>query len=157
MRAWKAQNRSHLNAYQRAWKAQNPDRPEQLARQRGRHQRYRAQNREQDNAYRLNRRHGFLTGDEKAVMWQAQGGRCYLCGHKMILGREHIDHDHSCCPKDRSCAVCRRGLACKECNVAIGHAGDDPERLRRMADALEAAKLAFSARKAASGPHRLPL
>jgi hypothetical protein len=149
MQAWKKLNRARLNDYQRTWKAGNPDRPEQLAKQRARHRQYRAQNREQDNAYRLCRRHGF-SADDKAAMWQAQDGRCYLCGQEMIPGREHVDHDHSCCPRDRSCGICRRGLACKECNVAIGHAGDDPERLRRMADALEAAQLAFKARVAAT-------
>jgi hypothetical protein len=86
-------------------------------------------------------------------MWQAQNGCCYLCGEELDPKTEavHLDHDHSCCPPIRSCRTCRRGLTHRRCNVAIGLAGDDPARLRRMADALEAAQLAFRQRQATSG------
>jgi hypothetical protein len=75
-------------------------------------------------------------------LWNAQNGKCYLCGdpldpetHRAI----HLDHDHRCCKLGRSCERCRRGLACKDCNLVIGHAQDDPARLRRIAAALESA------------------
>lgn len=75
-------------------------------------------------------------------LWDAQDGRCYLCTDELDsedTRRVHADHDHSCCPPTRSCAKCRRGLACNACNVAIGYARDDPDRLRRIADNLEVA------------------
>lgn len=87
-------------------------------------------------------RHGRDWDELFAELWQAQDGKCYLCGNP--LDREkvravHLDHDHSCCKLGYSCAVCRRGLACYNCNACIGHANDDPERLRRIADNLEKA------------------
>lgn len=84
-------------------------------------------------------------------LWEAQEGRCYLCGDPLDpdgYRTIHLDHDHACCPKGRSCAKCRRGLACKPCNVLIGHAKDDPDRLRRIADNLECANAGVRERMA---------
>ena len=87
------------------------------------------------------KRHGCDWNDEFARLWQAQDGKCYLC--EGPLGPDqadcHVDHDHSCCPSGRSCEKCRRGLAHPLCNWIVGYAGDDPDRLRRIADNLEAA------------------
>ena len=81
-------------------------------------------------------KHG-LTWADKAAIAAEQGG-CALCprtdpGEKGWV----VDHDRSCCPGDRSCIDCRRGILCQWCNSALGYAGDDPARLRRMADYLE--------------------
>ena len=83
--------------------------------------------------------HGLEWFDWWAQTWQAQNGCCYLCGDELSgKPREcHTDHDHSCCPKDRSCPRCRRGIACSRCNQIIGLAFEDPARLRRIADSLE--------------------
>jgi hypothetical protein len=56
-----------------------------------------------------------------------------------------IDHVHDCCGWN-SCAACRRGLACAGCNKVIGFAGDDPERLHRIADNLAVANIAARTR-----------
>jgi hypothetical protein len=101
-------------------------------------------------------RHG-VRPEDYAAMWQAQDGRCYLCGDEMTDSQKVvIDHDHSCCGPHKSCRICRRGLAHDQCNVTIGYAGESPERLRRMADELEAAQLAFWQRHAAGGQLTLP-
>lgn len=96
------------------------------------------------------RNHG-LRPEDLAALIAAQQGACYLCGAELGDGGKgvHVDHDHSCCPQGKSCSLCRRGVACQGCNMSIGLAGDDPARLRRMADALEAAKVAAAARVAA--------
>jgi hypothetical protein len=86
---------------------------------------------------------------EWIALWDAQLGRCYLCGDPLIEGQAKIEHDHNCCPSPYTCWICRRGLACHDCNIAISFAHDDPARLRRMADALEAAQLEISRRKSA--------
>ena len=52
---------------------------------------------------------------------------------------DDVDHDHSCCPGSKTCGKCLRGLACQKCNQGIGQFGDDPDRMRRVADNLEAA------------------
>jgi hypothetical protein len=85
--------------------------------------------------------------------WDAQDGKCYLCGDELRAGKErgvHLDHDHKCHPLARSCAVCRRGLACPGCNALIGHAKDDPARLRRIADNLERANAGVEERRLAA-------
>lgn len=74
-----------------------------------------------------------------ARTWQAQDGRCFLCGNELTgKTREmHTDHDHRCCPQNRSCRRCRRGLSCRRCNQLIGLVFEDPDLLRRIADTLE--------------------
>lgn len=113
------------------------------------HERY-MRNRDRIQAQARPRRmlsdHG-LRADQWVALWDAQSGCCYLCGDEMTEGAV-IDHDHSCCPSDKSCRVCRRGLAHHKCNVSIGFADDNPERLHRMAEALEVAQLACAQRQA---------
>lgn len=83
-----------------------------------------------------------VTPERVAELAAAQGGACYLCGEPLDWDKPrkiHIDHDHACCRGRRSCGTCVRGLACGPCNTAIGLFGDDPDRMRRVADALEMA------------------
>lgn len=44
-----------------------------------------------------------------------------------------VDHDHSCCPPDRSCGSCVRGLIHQRCNVILGASGDD---IKILGDAI---------------------
>jgi Recombination endonuclease VII len=82
--------------------------------------------------------HGPGFAEAWAVMWNEQDGKCYLCREPLIEGRTtHVDHDHSCCPKGKTCSLCRRGLACERCNHVIGEVADSPELLRLIADNLE--------------------
>ena len=83
-----------------------------------------------------------LAPEGRARLVEAQGGCCYLCGEPLNLdapGMVHVDHDHACCRGVKSCGTCIRGLACEPCNKGIGLFGDDPGRMRRVADALEMA------------------
>lgn len=112
---------------------------------RERENRRRRENRD-GSADNLRSKHG-MSPAQWAELWDAQDGKCYLCGDDLTSGHDvQIDHDHQCCPQRKSCIYCRRGLACNRCNTAIGLALDDPARLRRMADNLEAAKAAAEAR-----------
>lgn len=58
---------------------------------------------------------------------------CYICGSRENL---HIDHDHSCCPTEKSCGECVRGVLCRGCNHGLGNFSDDPERLQRAIEYL---------------------
>lgn len=83
-----------------------------------------------------------VTPEHVADLAAAQGGACYLCGEPLDFTaprQVHIDHDHACCRGRRSCGTCVRGLACHMCNTAVGLLGEDPERMRRVADNLEMA------------------
>jgi hypothetical protein len=100
----------------------------------------------------IRQRYG-LGRDDFADLLAAQDGQCYLCGEPLDVDRPrtiHIDHDHSCCRGSKSCGDCVRGLACEPCNKGIGTFGDDPERMRRVADALEMANRRVRSRGDAS-------
>jgi Recombination endonuclease VII len=105
----------------------------------------------------LRRSHG-LALDQLAALRKQQGNLCYLCGDELGAGDRDvfIDHDHRCCRTRRSCSFCRRGLACNNCNVGIGMFSDDPDRMRRVADALEQA-IADVTVRLASKPQQLDL
>lgn len=79
-------------------------------------------------------RHGLTVGMFDA-MWARQGSACAICHSTETTGRGafHIDHDHS------TGAV--RGILCQHCNLMLGHATDDPERLEAAARYLRAALL----------------
>ena len=51
-------------------------------------------------------------------LWDVQGGKCALCD--MELDKPNVDHDHRCCPGDRSCGECVRALVCQKCNMILG-------------------------------------
>lgn len=148
-RTWAAENRKRnrdkINAQQRAWRARNADKVRE----------WNIRDRDTKRRSAAWRRHGMEPGDW-AALWESQDGKCYLCGAALAEVKVHLDHDHSCCGPERSCRICRRGFSCGSCNHAIGMAGDDPDRLRRMADALEAAKREVAARMAERSTVQLP-
>jgi len=132
--------------YQRVYYEENAERLRTYARERSR------KKRETDPMYGRRAAHGTPLGPLFDAMWEAQDGKCYLCGDTLqrdVKRAIHLDHDHSCCGPERTCEKCRRGLACKECNLVIGWAKDDPDRLRRIADNLEVAAAAARQRMSA--------
>lgn len=94
---------------------------------------------------------------ELHAVYLEQDARCYLCRDPLPanLTKTAVDHDHSCCGLGGSCGLCVRGLACLPCNRLIALAQDDPQRLRRIADNLEAAHRMLG-RRYASAALELP-
>ncbi len=57
-----------------------------------------------------------------STMFESQSGRCLLCECLFSFSFMYvIDHDHSCCPGDKSCGKCVRGLLHKGCNMFEGN------------------------------------
>lgn len=81
-------------------------------------------------------KHGMTSAEKRSVATK-QGG-CAIC-HRPDPGGKGwmVDHDHACCPGERSCPKCRRGVLCAWCNNALGYAQDSPAILRAAADYLE--------------------
>lgn len=69
-----------------------------------------------------------ITPEEYGTMFQAQGGRCAICGQTPERTL-HIDHDH------HTNKV--RGLLCMRCNTAIGLLFHDPKILAHALVYLE--------------------
>lgn len=59
----------------------------------------------------------------------ALDNRCMICHQPPLIGRLHVDHDHS------SGVV--RGLLCNECNAGLARFKDSPELLRAAAMYLD--------------------
>lgn len=78
-----------------------------------------------------------LTISELEAMRAEQGGLCAACAKVLAHIRngasrfdsENIDHDHA--------TGQIRGLLCGACNIVLGMVGDDPARLRALANYLE--------------------
>lgn len=66
------------------------------------------------------------------ALLETQGHRCACCGAPDPGGVYGwcVDHDHACCPGDRSCGRCIRGLICGPCNKGLGHFKDSIETMQ---------------------------
>ena len=79
-----------------------------------------------------------LTEQRYSEMLEDQRYCCAACGDAFTEETPpRIDHDHRCCPGEKSCGKCVRGLLCTNCNVAAGMLRDNPDRTRRLAKYLE--------------------
>jgi hypothetical protein len=67
-----------------------------------------------------------ITGEQYNAMFEAQGGCCAICGKHQseFKQRLHVDHNH------RTGTV--RALLCKQCNIVLGFAQDDIEKLEAL-------------------------
>ena len=84
-------------------------------------------------------RYGLTRADVAARV--AEQGGCAICKRQEPGGSDyrsgwHVDHDHACCPGERSCGKCIRSILCARCNKILGLAIDDPNVLRAAADYL---------------------
>lgn len=80
-----------------------------------------------------------ITDVEYWALYEAQGGRCYICQRATGARRRlAVDHDHTCTAghdPEVGCRSCIRCLACKTCNsVVLGRYSEDA--LRRAIDVL---------------------
>ena len=103
-------NRERARQWQRAKRAADPDYATNIA---------------------LKTKYGITLARYEAML-REQGGGCAICGATQPGGRGrrfHVDHDHSCCPGQKSCGECVRALLCHGCNVGIGSLGENPDRL----------------------------
>ena len=82
----------------------------------------------------LQRHH--LSREKYDAIYAQQGGQCAICnatepGGNRMTSLLFIDHDRSCCPGNRSCGACVRGLLCQKCNLGLGHFQDSTALLDR--------------------------
>ncbi len=104
------------NEYSREHYADNKDDVQQ------RHKEWRDSNPDKLRGYWLKSAYGITVEDYDRMLTE-QGGVCDLC--KKVEDVFCVDHDHSCCPGNKSCGRCLRGLLCSDCNLALGKFGSD--------------------------------
>ena len=66
------------------------------------------------------------------------GRECQICEVGLTQATMRIDHDHACCPGQKTCGDCVRGVLCSSCNTGIGLLGDTADALRRALQYLAA-------------------
>ena len=130
----KAAMRERKNAAGRAYMRERSKDPEYRAARLA----YQRANPEAQRGYYLKSKFGISLARWEEI-FSEQCGACYMCGDALDRRHIHVDHSHACCPGDRSCGSCVRGLACRWCNQGIGQFRDDPDRMIRAAEALRAA------------------
>lgn len=84
---------------------------------------------------RMRNRYGISLPQYEALL-EAQGGGCAICGTTdpaTPSGRFPVDHDHACCPGEKSCGKCVRGLLCNRCNAAIAMFQDRADLMEKGA------------------------
>lgn len=109
--AWRAQ---HAARY-KAWAAANPEGNRERNRKR------RAAKPDRYAIYEI-RKNYKVTLQEAERLYNLRKAGCSICGSKT---RPMIDHDHE--------SGMVRGILCGHCNLALGHAQEDPERLEELA------------------------
>jgi Recombination endonuclease VII len=70
---------------------------------------------------------------------EAQNGQCAnkKCGHRFVDNDKIcVDHDHSCCPANKCCIKCIRGLLCNRCNMVLGLTYDSVNCLKGLQEYL---------------------
>jgi hypothetical protein len=78
-----------------------------------------------------------LTSAAYDAMLSTQNGVCAICGQPETMMRRgqvvalSVDHDRTCCPTERSCGSCIRGLLCYSCNTGIARFNDNPAILQK--------------------------
>jgi hypothetical protein len=77
--------------------------------------RWRETNGERRREHRATMAHG-ITRIIRDWMYESQDRACAGCHTPMPDAALEIDHDHACCPGERSCGRCVRGLVCRSCN-----------------------------------------
>jgi hypothetical protein len=78
-----------------------------------------------------------LTVEALAYMWLRQDRKCASCARPLTEPIARVDHDHNCCPGEKTCGRCVRDIICDECNVAAGRMHDESRRAYGLARYLE--------------------
>lgn len=81
-----------------------------------------------------------ITPEGHLAILASQEYRCAICKSEKSrpgvdnLSYWHVDHDHACCPGEKSCGKCVRGLLCGLCNHGLGSFRDNPNFMIAASD-----------------------
>ena len=89
--------------------------------------------------FRLKDKYG-LTPETYRAKLEAQDFRCAICQEELDLASHNgvcVDHDHACCPGEKTCGRCVRDLLCGDCNQGLGRFKDNINILEATINYLE--------------------
>jgi hypothetical protein len=112
-----------IMAYQNERRAKDPDKYRDYCRE------YAAK---PENVLKAKAKRYNITVEQYEAMKVAQGNACAACRDSFEGLDEkhiHVDHDHACCPKNKSCGKCVRAILCWHCNAALGMLRDEAWRV----------------------------
>lgn len=91
---------------------------------------YRIKNKDRLKDWRLKNQERYLTSylrplykitlSQRDSIWENQKRKCPVCHKDLDYKDIVVDHDHKCCPGERSCGKCIRGLLHNRCNRGLG-------------------------------------
>jgi hypothetical protein len=131
-RAWYDANKEKQREYMRAYRANNPEKFRKYGKKHNEKKKARRHANPEARATaaraeRLKEKYG-LTPEQVEAMIRAQSFQCRGCSRD-VTGDQCVDHCHA--------TGKIRGILCRKCNLALGHADDNPQTLRALADYLE--------------------
>jgi hypothetical protein len=119
-RRWYEANREREIARVKAWQQANAERHNENQRRRRERPEVKAKEREGHLRRKFN-----LTQEEYEQLLNGQSGGCAVCAREPKPGKSlHVDHDHETGEV--------HGLLCFSCNAALGHLGEDRERITAL-------------------------
>lgn len=117
-RQYNQTHKEERREYQRQWQRLNREK------MRGYAKKYYHSHKEKTREYQIQHRYG-ISGDDFLAIWDNQGGRCAIC-RKSFAKQFDVCIDH--CHKTGKV----RGLLCRNCNIGLGHFGEEPEVFNRI-------------------------
>lgn len=79
-----------------------------------------------------------LSLEQYNEIFKSQNSVCAICKQPPKDGeRLNVDHDHACCPGEKTCGKCIRGLLCRNCNHGIGNFKDNSSVIRESANYVD--------------------
>lgn len=131
-----ASRKQYMQEYYQRRKQEEPEKLEEENRRKQEKRRHDPYTRRKEHDYRLRYDYN-LTLETYEKILEEQNYVCEICGKTDPNYNLHVDHNHQCCPYDRSCGNCIRGLICGNCNKALGLIGENIDSLQQIIQYLE--------------------
>lgn len=113
---WRRKHPTLSTNYSRKWRAEHPEADRaSRSKWKDKHPTYAT---DQSRMWRYG-----LTAQDYATLLEKQNNNCAICEHTFDQTPAHapcIDHNHTCCPYQKTCGKCIRGILCATCNRRLG-------------------------------------
>jgi hypothetical protein len=83
------------------------------------------------------RKYGGMSLEDFQSRLEQQSNACAICGTSFIDLEPVVDHDHACCPGEKTCGKCTRGVLCRACNNGLGFFKDNIQLLQSAISYLQ--------------------